>query len=907
MIKINKFSLAVLTLTTMLSYSGSSLATDYYVSTSGNDSAQGSLTSPFQTISKAASMMVAGDIAYIRGGVYREQVNLTESGVAGSPIRFEGYQNEQVTITGTDELSGWVQHAGSIYKTIVSSEISQLFANGRQMNMARWPNMPDNLLSHNNALVDAAEMSPTSGSPWVEGSGIPSGDWTGGKAWFISKAAWGSVSTTIASKSGNRIYLHENPSSHSQLEPEAGGSFYLYNSLTALDVDDEYWYDTASNTLYFQAMGGNNPDLLTSVEARTRYYGLDFRNKSFIEIRNIDFKAANIKITGSNNILEYSKIEYAGPYVDSVTWGGSKGVELSGHNNTLRSSEISHSWGDGITMVSSSFDNVLENCLIHDVNWSAGWGALINAKGTNTRVQYNTAYNAGRTGIRHYNFEGGSIDYNNVFNYGFLTADLGGIKTGNNHALDTRISYNWVHDQQAVKSANGIYLDTGTENFTVHHNVTWNTGKTGLRANKDALNMKFYHNTFIDAQWAMGHFAPNDEVYVNVDTQNNIATAAPFLGNVLQNNIIDTANNFAFAGYSYGDFRLTSTSSAIAQASEIPGYTGDYVGLLPDAGAYEFGGSEEKSHWMPGISWTPEWNTAPVASFTVSVVSDMPVDSSHVSFDATTSTDADGTINRYFWDFGDGSLGAGQVVSHQYQDSGLYTVTLTVNDALGGKNRVDGFNRSDNNDGDRDGDGLPDAWEVDNQLNPMDASDAAVDNDNDGLTNFQEYQFSTQPLNADSDGDDLPDGWEVDNQLNPIDASDAAADNDNDGLSNLQEYLLGTDPLVANVKTEPSDDSENSAIETDSEASTDTDSNSDDSTHTDTNTGSDTDSNKDTDTASDAATDSDASTYTDTSIGSNEKTTIEEKIADEEQNSGGSFSSLLLILSFIASYRFYNR
>ncbi len=497
MIKINKLSLVVLTLATTLAHSSASLATDYYVSTSGSDSAQGTLSYPFKTISKAAATMVAGDITYIRGGTYREQVNLTKSGVAGSPISFEGYQNEQVTITGTDELSGWVQHAGSVYKTTVNSDVTQLFANGRQMDMARWPNMPDNLLSHNNALVDAADMSPASGNPWVEGTDIPSGDWTGAKAWFISKAAWGSVSTTIASKSGNRIYLDENPSSHSQLEPEVGGAFYLYNSLTALDVDDEYWYDATSNTLYFQATGGNTPDLLALVEARTRYYGLDFRNKSFIEVRNIDFKAANIKITGSNNILEYSKIEYAGPYVDSVTWGGSKGVELSGHNNTLRFSEISNSWGDGVTMVTSSYDNVLENCIIHDVNWSAGWGALINAKGTNTRVQYNTAYNAGRTGIRHYNFEGGSIDYNNVFNYGFLTADLGGIKTGNNHALDTRISYNWVHDQQAVKSANGIYLDTGTENFTVHHNVTWNTGKTGLRANKDALNIKFYHNTLI--------------------------------------------------------------------------------------------------------------------------------------------------------------------------------------------------------------------------------------------------------------------------------------------------------------------------------------------------------------------------------------------------------------------------
>ena len=94
MIKINKLSLVVLTLATTLAHSSASLATDYYVSTSGSDSAQGTLSYPFKTISKAAATMVAGDIAYIRGGVYREQVNLTKSGVAGSPISFEWYQNE---------------------------------------------------------------------------------------------------------------------------------------------------------------------------------------------------------------------------------------------------------------------------------------------------------------------------------------------------------------------------------------------------------------------------------------------------------------------------------------------------------------------------------------------------------------------------------------------------------------------------------------------------------------------------------------------------------------------------------------------------------------------------------------------------------------------------------------------
>jgi uncharacterized repeat protein (TIGR01451 family) len=62
---------------------------------------------------------------------------------------------------------------------------------------------------------------------------------------------------------------------------------------------------------------------------------------------------------------------------------------------------------------------------------------------------------------------------------------------------------------------------------------------------------------------------------------------------------------------------------------------------------------------------------------------------------------------------------------------------------------------------DSDGDGLPDAWELTFGLNPNDPSDAALDGDNDGLTNLEEYQAGTNPLNPDSDGDGYTDGQEI--------------------------------------------------------------------------------------------------------------------------------------------------
>ena len=53
-----------------------------------------------------------------------------------------------------------------------------------------------------------------------------------------------------------------------------------------------------------------------------------------------------------------------------------------------------------------------------------------------------------------------------------------------------------------------------------------------------------------------------------------------------------------------------------------------------------------------------------------------------VSLDASGSSDPDGTINSFLWDFGDGSSGDGAQVKHMYQP-GTFTATVTVTDDQG--------------------------------------------------------------------------------------------------------------------------------------------------------------------------------------------------------------------------------
>ena len=103
---------------------------------------------------------------------------------------------------------------------------------------------------------------------------------------------------------------------------------------------------------------------------------------------------------------------------------------------------------------------------------------------------------------------------------------------------------------------------------------------------------------------------------------------------------------------------------------------------------------------------------------------------------------------------------------------------------------------------DTDGDGMPDGWEVKYGLNPLDQFDAFLDSDqdsfdadwNDNITeleiyaNLYEYLNGTDPTNGDTDGDGMSDGWEVYWGFQPLNSSDADDDSDNDSLINLYEF-----------------------------------------------------------------------------------------------------------------------
>ncbi len=98
---------------------------------------------------------------------------------------------------------------------------------------------------------------------------------------------------------------------------------------------------------------------------------------------------------------------------------------------------------------------------------------------------------------------------------------------------------------------------------------------------------------------------------------------------------------------------------------------------------------------------------------------------------------------------------------------------------------------------DTDADGLADDWEISHFGNL--GVGPSGDYDGDGLTNLNEFREGTDPAYEDTDFDQIPDGWEIQYGLDPLDPTDAGNDPDTDGLTNLNEFLAGSDPHSAST------------------------------------------------------------------------------------------------------------
>ncbi|MGC6432288.1 MAG: T9SS type A sorting domain-containing protein [Jejuia sp.] len=589
-------------------------AKEIYVAKNGSDSNLGTIESPYLTIAKAASQAIAGDVVYIREGVYEETLVPMNSGLLGSPIIFQAFENERVVISAMEIVNGFTNDSGSIYKANVDWDLGprMFLLNGDTlMDLARWPNNVDG----DRFSIDGKQA--TGGSSraqlaltttgYLNNNEIPNWPWEeGGTLFFFGDSRWYAWRNPVISSSAGRVdYRFDDNFAPRAHAPGGGGEFFLQGIKEALDYQNEWYFDKDTREVYIQLPGGGAPKD-DSIRVSKRLNTIDYNRKNYIEIKNLAVLGGSVMMTGNNN-----KLYKVSSFFGAMSTGSNAGGLFTGigavfipwsnpqwKNNTIERCEVAYNDGSGIRVVGESA--VIKNNYVHDCNYLGTYEAPILARdGTNTKVINNTVKRGGRDCIQIIN-KGSEVAFNDFSQSNLIADDCALLYTINKN-LNVDIHHNWFHDTFAkgdLFKAAAVYLDNDAADVRVHNNVIWNIEWSGIQINWDGIDIDVFNNTIWNTSREMGAWHKEGTAFSNVKVWNNLGSQGVWEEQAdKQNNLV--VGSGSFMSIENGDFTLSANSSAVDMGREISGITDGFTGAAPDVGAYEFNGD----NWKAGITW----------------------------------------------------------------------------------------------------------------------------------------------------------------------------------------------------------------------------------------------------------------------------------------------------------------
>jgi hypothetical protein len=534
---IDKKALQIFSLFVLIPLGQAIAAPTYYVSTDGLNSNNGSLASPFRTVSFCASLLApTGGTCFVRSGIYSENVKVFSHTIIRSYEPVPGVY-ENVTITGLNSLKGsdllWTALGNNLWKTSVDlmsgstrmiAEDHQIFKdNGaNQLVEARWPNIASSAqMLDTTGTEDSLTQNGTTMTDGIYGhivdSNLPSKvNLVGGVVHVRGGLNWGAHTGLITGQGVGYInYIVDGggKSGGAALPEEymvkPMNRYYVTRALGLLDKVNEYFYDKNSKTLYLNFATNDLPNNHT-IQAKMREFAFNLDNSSNSRLSHVNIKAASVSmnVNSSNNVLDSLRITYVSHFVRAL-WGitgywNNTGLKLWGSNHVLRNSIIAQSAGNGVS-VSGDGHKIINNT-ISSMDYAGLYNAPIfltaNSNGVISKIQIlqNTIRNAGRDGIFYLSnganpgFYDSRIAFNDISEYGKQARDLGGIyfccningtkRLGTTLLSRSVIDHNNVHDSaQTENVSSGIMFDNQSHGFVVSHNVLWNNRGAGLQMN----------------------------------------------------------------------------------------------------------------------------------------------------------------------------------------------------------------------------------------------------------------------------------------------------------------------------------------------------------------------------------------------------------------------------------------
>ncbi len=278
-----------------------------------------------------------------------------------------------------------------------------------------------------------------------------------------------------------------------------------------------------------------------------------------------------------------------------------------------------------ISLENKITDNIIEGC-IED-------GIYLSESSDNNTVSENFIIN-NHDGIQLFEVSGNIISSNTIFNN-----DDDGISTSGS-SKDNSIYGNKVFNNSDI----GIYIGGSSNNTITGNNISLNNG--------DGINLSYSNNNTI-----IGNIILNNENGIIFECSSNNNT-------IYHNNLISNTMN------AVDECSNTWQNPTIGEGNYWDDYNGtdsdkDGIGDTP----YNISGSDNQDLYPLMNIFGP-----PYAEF------EYIIDRATVQFDASKSGDYNGYIISYEWDFDDGAIGNGKIVSHTYSNVGTYDVHLTVQD-----------------------------------------------------------------------------------------------------------------------------------------------------------------------------------------------------------------------------------